>query len=86
MATLDGGVAISDLNELLHIRLPDDDWDTLAGLVFSTLEHVPVEGEELVYDGWQITATEMEGRRIRKVRLRRVAEPTVESSEESASA
>ena len=86
VATLDGGVAISDLNELLHIRLPDDDWDTLAGLVFSTLEHVPVEGEELVYDGWQITATEMEGRRIRKVRLRRVAEPTVESSEESASA
>jgi len=83
---VDGGVAISDLNELLHIRLPDDDWDTLAGLVFSTLEHVPVEGEELVYDGWQITATEMEGRRIRKVRLRRVAEPTVESSEESASA
>ena len=69
---VDGGTPIHELNEVLNIDLPDDDWDTIGGLVFSTLEHVPAEGEELEYDGWHITATEMEGRRIRKVRLRRV--------------
>ncbi len=69
---VDGGTPIHELNEVLNIDLPDEDWDTIGGLVFSTLEHVPAEGEELVYDGWHITAVEMEGRRIRKVRLRRL--------------
>jgi magnesium and cobalt transporter len=67
---VDGGMAIHDLNELVDGELPDDDWDTVAGLVFSTLEHVPVPGEELEYDGFRFTVVEVEGRRIRKVRVR----------------
>lgn len=78
---VDGGTPIHELNEVLNIDLPDEDWDTIGGLVFSTLEHVPAEGEELEYDGWHITATEMEGRRIRKLRLRRIT-----ADESSASA
>ncbi|MGA1517055.1 MAG: transporter associated domain-containing protein, partial [Phycisphaerales bacterium] len=34
---VDGGMAIDEVNELLGGSLPDDDWDTLAGLVFSSL-------------------------------------------------
>lgn len=77
---IDGGIPISELNELLDTDLPDDDWDTIAGLVFSTLEHVPSVGEELEYDGWHITAVEVEGRRIRKVRLHRLELPSEDSS------
>ena len=54
-------------------ELPDDDWDTVGGLVFSTLEHVPVPGEELDFEGWHFTAMEVEGRRIRLVRVGRLA-------------
>jgi putative hemolysin len=67
---VDGGMAIHELNELLDCELPDDDWDTVGGLVFSTLEHVPAPGEELEYEGFLFTAVEVEGRRIRKVRVR----------------
>jgi CBS domain containing-hemolysin-like protein len=66
---VDGGISIDDLNELLDVELPDDDWDTLAGFVFNTLEHVPEPGEEVEFDGWRFVAEEMEGRRIRRVRV-----------------
>ena len=67
---IDGGMAIDELNELLDGKLPKDGWDTLGGLVFSTLEHVPALGEELEFDGWNFTAVEVEGRRVRLVRVR----------------
>ena len=51
--------------------LPDDDWDTLGGLVFNTLGHVPVEGDHIVTHGWRFTVREMEGRRIKQVEVTR---------------
>ncbi len=41
---VDGGTSVSDLNDLLHTHIPDDEWDTIAGFVFNTLEHVPRSG------------------------------------------
>jgi CBS domain containing-hemolysin-like protein len=38
-------------------------------LVFNTLEHVPDEGESVELNGWSFTVVEMEGRRIRRVRV-----------------
>ena len=67
--SVDGGMSISDLNELLDIGIPDDHWETVAGFLFGTLEHVPVAGESVIRDGWRFTATEVEGRRIRRVEV-----------------
>lgn len=78
---LDGGMAIDELNELVDADLPNDDWDTLGGLVFSTLEHVPSPGEELELDGWRFTAVEVEGRRVRLVRVHRL--PPVDPNDET---
>jgi putative hemolysin len=66
---VDGGISIHDLNELLELDLPDEDWDTLGGFVFGTLEHVPEPGEEVDFDGWRFITEEIEGRRIRRVRI-----------------
>jgi CBS domain containing-hemolysin-like protein len=67
--SVDGGMSISDLNDLLDLGLPDDHWETVAGFLFGTLEHVPTEGESIAQDGWRFTATEVEGRRIRRVKV-----------------
>jgi CBS domain containing-hemolysin-like protein len=67
---VDGGMSIDELNELLGGELPNDDWDTLGGLVFNTLGHVPDAGEMLEFDGWRFIAEEVEGRRVRLVRVR----------------
>ena len=44
---------------------------TIGGLVFSTLGHVPRNGEELEFDGWHLTAVEVVGRRVRRVKIGR---------------
>jgi len=66
---LDGGMSIGDLNDLLELDLPDEDWDTVAGYVFSTLGHVPERGESVEFNGWCFAAEQVDGRRIRRVRV-----------------
>ena len=66
---VDGGTSIDDLNDLLHVQLPNEDWDTIAGFVFGSLEHVPEPGEAVEFDGWRFVTEEVEGRRIRQVRI-----------------
>ena len=66
---VDGGMSIGDLNDLLEIELPDEDWDTVAGFVFSTLGHVPERGEAVSSNGWRFAVEQLDGRRIRQVRI-----------------
>jgi CBS domain containing-hemolysin-like protein len=69
-----GKTSVGDVNELLDIRVPDDDWDTLAGFVFNMLEHVPEVGEFVDHDGWRFSAEQMDGRRIAVIRVSALAE------------
>jgi CBS domain containing-hemolysin-like protein len=79
--SVDGGMSISDLNELLDLGLPDHHWETVAGFIFGTLEHVPVAGESVVQDGWRFTVTEVKGRRIRRVKVSLESDSSVSSPE-----
>jgi CBS domain containing-hemolysin-like protein len=71
---------IDELNELLDSQLPEGDWDTVGGLVYNLLGHVPVEGETVECDGHQLRAEKVQGRRIGRVRVTRLAtaEPRTE--------
>jgi putative hemolysin len=62
-------MAIDDLNELLGTDLPEGDWDTVGGLVYGLLGHVPTEGESVEFDRHQLTAERVLGRRIGRVRI-----------------
>ncbi len=64
---VDGAMSVDDLNDLLELNLPDDDWDTIGGFLFGTLEHVPAVGESVDFAGWRFSAFEVEGRRVRRV-------------------
>ncbi len=66
---VDGGVQVEELNELLDTHIPDQEWDTVGGFLFGTLEHVPEPGEAVEHDSWRFAAEEVEGRRIRLVRV-----------------
>jgi CBS domain containing-hemolysin-like protein len=62
-------MAIDEVNELLGTELPEGDWDTVGGLVFGLLGHVPTEGESVDFDGHHLTAERVQGRRIGRVRI-----------------
>jgi putative hemolysin len=72
---------IDELNDLLHADLPTGDWDSVGGLVFNLLGHVPTEGEEVVVDGHKLVAERVQGRRIGRVRVAKVPEPAPASKE-----
>jgi CBS domain containing-hemolysin-like protein len=73
---MSGKTSIDDLNDLLEVDLPDEEWDTVAGLVLDILGHIPEEGEECRIDGLTFMAEEVKGRRIEKVLITR--DPGVE--------
>jgi len=72
---------VEDLNELVGAELPDGDWDTVGGLVFGQLGHVPTEGESVDVDGLRLTAEKVQGRRINRVRVSKLP-PRVHEPEE----
>jgi CBS domain containing-hemolysin-like protein len=64
-------LSLDEVNELLRLDLPEGDWDTLAGLVFNALGHVPTEGEAVEIDGHRLRAERVDGRRIERIRITR---------------
>jgi len=64
-----GGTPIDEVNELLEIELPETDWDTVGGLMFNLLGHVPVEGETVDFQGLEFRAERVQRRRILTVRI-----------------
>ncbi|MGL4593223.1 MAG: hemolysin family protein [Thermoguttaceae bacterium] len=71
-----GRVRIDELNKALDLDLSDDeDYDTIAGFIFSTLGHIPKIGERVDYekDVHRVSFTVIEAtlRRIEKIRVER---------------
>jgi CBS domain containing-hemolysin-like protein len=64
-----GRTPLDQVNDVLRARLPEGDWDTIGGLVYDRLGHVPVDGESVSVEGWQLTAQRIQGRRIGRVRI-----------------
>ena len=60
---------IDELNELLDATFPEGDYDTVGGLVYFLLGHVPAEGETVDYGGRRLRAERVQGRRIGRVRI-----------------
>jgi putative hemolysin len=59
-----GRTPIDELNEVLDVELPDTEWDTVGGLVFNLLGHVPEAGETVRFLGLEFRTERVEGRRI----------------------
>jgi CBS domain containing-hemolysin-like protein len=66
---VDARMPVDEVNELLSLELPEGDWDTVGGLLFSRLGHVPSEGEVLDVDGHSLRAERVVGRRVGRVRI-----------------
>jgi CBS domain containing-hemolysin-like protein len=61
---VDARLSVDDLAEAAGVDLPDEDWDTVGGLVLGLAERVPDEGEQFSYGPLTLTVTRMQGRRV----------------------
>jgi CBS domain containing-hemolysin-like protein len=60
---------IDELEDLIHVDLPEGGYDTVGGLLLDLLGHVPADGESVDFDGHRLTAENVQGRRIGRVRI-----------------
>ena len=66
---VDGGLNIGDVADELGIDIPNEDFDSVGGFVFSALERVPEPGDAIDFDGFAFVVESVEGRRVRRVRI-----------------
>lgn len=86
---LDGGgmivsarMPIEDFNRRFGAALPDEEYDTLGGLVFDLFGRLPEPGAEVDFQGWTFAVEKIRGTRILEVRVKEQegeAPPAVEA-------
>jgi CBS domain containing-hemolysin-like protein len=64
---------VDDADELLGAELPQGAWDTVGGLMLGLVGRVPDVGDSVEVDGFRLTALEVRGRRIGRVRIEPMA-------------
>ncbi len=79
---VDAKMPIDEVNEILQVELPHEEWDTVGGLVFGLTGRVPVPGETVRYDSVEFRTERVAGRRIQKVVITRTPPPLEEAVSE----
>jgi putative hemolysin len=67
-----GRLPIEELNELLGVDLPHEDWDTVGGLMLGLLGSIPKEGQEIQYGDLRFKAEKVKGLRVDTVLITRI--------------
>ena len=80
---MDAGLAISDINEELDLKIPEGDYQTLAGFILDRLGRIPEEGDVMEYGDLRFTIKVMERVRIEEVELRRLHSLTTTNRNEA---
>ncbi len=66
---VEGLLNLDDFAEEAGLTLPEGPYETVAGYVVSMLGHIPAVGEWVDLDGHRLVVTELDGRRVSRVRL-----------------
>jgi len=64
-----GITRIDEFNEYFGAKLPEEDFDTVAGLVMKQLGRLPRRGESVTMDGFEFRVTRADRRRIDSLRV-----------------
>jgi putative hemolysin len=75
---VEGLLNLEDFAEETGVVLPDGPYETVAGFVVSQLGHIPDAGESVEVDGYRLTVTELDGRRIARILLAALPSPPSE--------
>lgn len=70
----DAKIDLDDMGEVLGLELasPDDEFETLGGLIYHLLERIPNVGEEVTYKGLWLHIHTIEKNRVTRVRVRKL--------------
>lgn len=66
---IDGALPITELNTEYDLSLDDTEYTTVGGYIFGELGRLPRVGDRVTVQGYGLEVAEMEGRRVKKVRV-----------------
>ncbi|MBV7379587.1 HlyC/CorC family transporter [Maritimibacter dapengensis] len=70
--SVDGGMTIRDLNRANDWSLPDEEANTIAGLVIHEAQTIPAEGQVFSFHGFRFEVTKRTENRISRLKIRRL--------------
>lgn len=73
--TVDGRLPVTDLAGIVGVELPDEEWDTVAGLVLGLAGRVPEQDEQFDVGEVTLTVSRVQGRRVAEVTVARTGRP-----------
>ncbi len=68
---LAGSLSLIDVRSDYHLAIPEGEWSTLGGYVFSSLGRLPRVGDRVPFPGGELEVVAMDGRRVAAVRVHR---------------
>lgn len=69
---IDGGMTIRDVNRAFDWNLPDDEANTIAGLIMHESMSIPTTGQKFSLFGFRFEIVEREGNRLSKISVRKM--------------
>ena len=80
--SIDAATRPDEIERLTELTLPDGEYDTVAGLMLDRLERIAEVGDEVVVDGVELRALEVEGYSITRIQLRALPDGTPDEDDE----
>ncbi|TNE74525.1 DUF21 domain-containing protein [bacterium] len=81
----DAKINLEEVEEILEIEgvaTPEDEYETLGGLVYHVLEKIPKAGDSFDYKGLSISVSSLENNRIKKIKVKRLSGEQVSTTEQ----
>ena len=66
---VNGKMVIDELSEILNTEVPEDEYETVGGFVFSLFGRIPKEGEKIKFKEFEFKVEKIVKRRIKAVRI-----------------
>ena len=74
--SVDGALGLYELNDLAKLDLESPDVSTIGGYVTHLLGHLPKTGEQVKIDGYLVTVSEADNRRVKQLHFKKSSDAT----------
>src|SRR5436190_5691664 len=72
--SVDGALGLYELNDLAKVDLESPDVSTIGGYVTHLLGHLPKTGEQVKIDGYLVTVSEADNRRVKQLHFKKLSD------------
>ncbi len=69
---VDSRVEIEEFEEYFGVEIPEGKFETLGGLIFHIIGKIPIPGEVICYDNFEMIIESADERRIKKIRIKAI--------------